>query len=454
MNLPKPSSRRVSIQLPHPYKVFVRAVGSLSQRRRGLISIIAGTGGGQIAILASAPIVSRLYEPSAVGHFGVVAAIALALGAVAALRFDAAIPLPTAPRDAYSLLYLGVISAVGVGACTELAVYMFNGPMGALLDFPQGSYLLYSTPILVVLIGIFSVLNQLAIRQRHFNVVARRNLFNGVAMAGSQVLGGFLGLGTGGMVLGFGVGQAAGLAGMMKELRIGSEEALAGRTLKRFRVVGGRYRRFPLVLAPSALLNVSGLQIPIVLMAWMFGGEVAGWFGMTQRILAMPMSLIGLAIAQVFLAELSNSAREDGGLARSLFLSASKRLLWVSLAFSSTLMIAGPPLFSCFLGAQWATSGVYARALSISLALQLLASPVSQTLTVYERQFVQLAWDLGRIVVVVGAIVITATIWHSAIITVWTYGCVSATTYGASWWLSYRTVCSVALEVREPGAAV
>ena len=59
-------------------------------------------------------------------------------------------------------------------------------------------------------------------------------------------------------------------------------------------------------MAPAGVLNVAGLYLPILLLAWLYGPVVAGYVGFTQRVLGLPMTLIGQSVAQVYLGELSS----------------------------------------------------------------------------------------------------------------------------------------------------
>jgi O-antigen/teichoic acid export membrane protein len=61
-----------------------------------------------------------------------------------------------------------------------------------------------------------------------------------------------------------------------------------------------RYRKFPLVSTWSALMNTLSWQLPAFMLAGFFSTSVAGFYSLGFRVLAMPMSLVGGAIAQVF----------------------------------------------------------------------------------------------------------------------------------------------------------
>ena len=423
-----------------PRGPWARAVGRLSHSRRGALTILGGTAGGQALALVTAPILSRLYSPSNFGLFTVLASVVSVVGTVSALRFELAVPLPEKERDAHGLVALGLASTGLTFLLASGIVALVGNQVATAFRQPELMPWLWAVPVTSMVMGAYLVLNQLAIRHRRYGAIGRRNLLQSVAMVVTQLVAGLAGLKAGGLIAGLGVGQATSAISLVAGSGLRSAEAREGRQRSRLRQMAGRYRRFPLVLAPSGLLNVTGLQLPVVLIAYWYGSSVAGWMGLTQRVLSLPVMLIGTAIAQVYLGELARAARDDLARARHLFRSASKRLFMIAIAAAVVVTAFSPLLFGLVFGAQWKTSGQYAQALALSLAAQLLAVPVSQTLIVFERQMLQLAWDAGRLVLITGAVGACYLLGGSALTAVWAYGVSSAVAYSISWVLSLQTV--------------
>ena len=406
--------------------------------RKGMLYIVLGAGGGQLAALVSAPIISRQYSPDDVGVFSVLSAVAFAVAVVAALRFELAVTLPRDDSEAAALVRLGICSTLATGFIGATLAVVFGDDVAEAAGQRRLGAWLPAAPILAAIIGIFSVYNQLALRRRDFGAVGGRNALNGIVTAATQVLAGVLGYRSGGLVVGFGAGQTAGIAALVtRSSKAGKGDKI---TLSEMRSAVVRYRRFPLVSVPAGLLNVAGLQFPIIAISMMYGSSVAGWLGMTQRVLALPMSLLGMAVSQVFLAELSRSIRTGEGAPKTIFGSASRRLFVLGTLAIVVTLLAGPALFTRFLGAQWEVSGQYAQALSLALGPQLCASPLSQTMIAYERQWMQLLWDIGRLIIVSAAILVADLLWHSPLATIWALGAASGAAYGASWLMSYWTI--------------
>lgn len=412
----------------------------LSVGRRGVLSIAAGTAVGQALALLAAPVLTRLFSPRDFGVLTIVTALAASLAAVAALRLELAVPLPESERDARSLVTLGLLSAAVTAVIGTVVVAVAGDRIAGVFNEPSLRPWLWLVPPLASIMASFLVLNQLAIRHQRYGAVGRRNLLSAVTTLSAQVLSGAAGLRPGGLVLGLAAGQLVGTVSLLKGSGLRSSETRGAGSFRSMRTVLSRYRRFPLLLAPAGLLNVLGLQLPVLLVAYFYGSAVAGWLGLTQRVLALPLMLIGQAIAQVYLGELSRDARLGGDRARALFHRTSVRLVSVALVGAVGLLLFAPTLFRLVFGPEWTTSGEYARALAVGIAAQMVSSPLSQTLIVLGRQGQQLAWDAGRLLLTAGVVVMCASFDLPAIATMWALGAALALSYFAGWWMAHRAV--------------
>ncbi len=369
------------------------AVRRQSHNRKGVLYILSGTAGGQILALCAAPFLARIYTPDDFGAFTIYVGIVATVGTVSALRLEMAVPLPAGEDEAQSVVLLGMLAVLMTSLFSLAILALVQDNLIEVLGGAHSSWWIWLLPPLFATTGVFLVLNQLAIRSRRFRSIGRRSVVQSVLTASSQVLFGLASLRPSGLILGFGLGQLGGALSLLSGSGLRSVAGRAGRRRQMLYRAAHRYWRFPVILAPSGLINVAGLTAPIFLVAYYYGLEVAGWLGLTQRILAVPVALIGAALGQVYLSELARSVRESSLSARALFTFATRRLCATALLVGSIVFVAAPWLFSIAFGPEWTQSGEYARALAFSLGLQLIAAPLSQTIVVFERQLLQLGWD-------------------------------------------------------------
>src|SRR5258705_13186106 len=82
------SSRLRNLKLDRP-----AMLGRLTENRfvRQVAVLLVGTGVAQILTIVAAPIITRLYDPSAMGLSGTLATVTSFIAVVASLRFDGAL---------------------------------------------------------------------------------------------------------------------------------------------------------------------------------------------------------------------------------------------------------------------------------------------------------------------------------------------------------------------------
>jgi len=155
-----------------------------------------------------------------------------------------------------------------------------------------------------------------------------------------------------------------------------------------------KYHRFPMLALPADLINTVAAQMPVILIGSRFGAEIAGYYALATRMMGAPVSLLGGAVRDVF-KRAANEQFRTLGHCRPIY----QRTFWVLLGLS-LLMVAcviplAKPLFVLLFGAQWALAGVMTVWLIPMYALGFMASPLSYTFYVVQKQNIDLLWQMG-----------------------------------------------------------
>lgn len=413
-------------------KSIPHLLGATSGSARGAAVIATGSAVSIAAAAISAPILTRLYSPTDFGVFSVLSAMSLALGAVAPLRYDLAVHLATSDDDARALVRLGLLCSLVTGALFFSIAYGFEGVAGQ--ESGLGTWLLIA-PVYVVIVGCYQVLNQWALRNQRYLASARRNALNGSLGSSGQILIGLLVTGPFGLILGAMSGQLAGAATLVR--KSGLRERPARHSM---RVNARRYVRFPLLFAPAGLVSASSAYAPLLIVALEFGTASAGWFGLAQRIIGLPVMLFGQAVGAVYLSRFANARRLGSGREKQIFFAATKVLLAGGAALGAIVFLAGPWAFDVVFGSEWQTSGLVARALSIGLVAQFVVSPLGATLMVFERGRINLVWEASRFVLTCSPLVLLWAAGADLLVCIWAYSIMLALCYIWWWELSRRTI--------------
>lgn len=412
------------------------------QFARSVATLVGGTASGQAILVLASPILTRLYTPEEFGTLAIYSSILGIVSVVASLRYELAIPLPEKDEDAANLLALSLGIVIGMSLIVGLGVWAFGEQITFWANAPALKSYLWLLPLGVGIVGTYQVFNYWAVRKQAFSRIARTKLNQGLGAALTQIGFGFLKLGPLGLLIGHVVGQGIGTTTLIALAQREDKEALKSISLRGLRHMARRYQRYPLLSSLSGLINSTGLQLPALLLASLYGLQVAGWFTLGQQVIGVPMTLVGQAVSQVYLGEAARLARQNPSSLRFLFLKIANRLLILGIPPLGVLALGGSWLFVWIFGESWRDAGTYMQVLSLMLLIQFMVVPLSQTLNILERQAWQLGWDVGRLLLVMTALLVTHTLSWSPLGAVAMYSIAMLIAYLSLFGLSLRAILS------------
>lgn len=363
--------------------------------------LVGSSAVGQGIVMVAMPLLTRMYSPEEFGVLSVFTSVLSIICVIASLRLEVAIPLPAKEGEAANV---AMLAALFVGITTPivaLLTWLFAEPLMELTDTTRLRPYLWLLPFGFAAIGLYEVLNYWALRQQAYGTIARTKLAQGFGSAIVMVGFGILSLGSAmGLLLGQVFGKAAGVTSLAARAWRDGRHLLAQVNGATLWASLRRYARFPLLGSWSALINSAGGQLPGILIASLWGVDVAGWFGLVQLVLIGPVALVINGIRQVFFAEVSRLRSADPKGMLPLFRTTGLRMLLVGVAPTLAVMVIGPWASALVFGEQWRSAGVYMQILAPLILLSSISAPLSIAMSAVERQDLQLGWDVLRLAVV------------------------------------------------------
>jgi O-antigen/teichoic acid export membrane protein len=372
---------------------------------KSVILLTSGVAIANLVTFAALPLLTRLYTPEDFSVLAVFSGVLSTLAVASCLRFDIAIPIPASDDDALNLLVLAVISAVIVAvviALLTLALWPFVDEVPRLAQVAPYAWLL---PIGLLISGLYLASQLHYVRHREFRLIAGTRIAQSGLAATVQIACGWTGIAPLGLLLGQVINAGAGaLILFQRLLRSGGSIRDRVRS-EHLRRLLREYRRFPTLSTLEALANASGIFLPVILIAMLDMGSEAGFLALAMTLMQAPMSLIGGAVAQVFLSRSPDSFRnrELGNLTQDV-------LIGLIRSGVGPILFAGivaPGLVGIVFGEEWDRSGVLIAWMAPWFVLQFLTAPVSMALHVTGHQrralAVQVLGLVTRSVMVLGA---------------------------------------------------
>jgi len=345
-------------------------------RRVGSVAI--GTAVGQGLVLLVTPYLARHYSPEAFGTLALLMTVSNISTAVACLRYDLALPAAETP-DTRGLLItaLTVACAIGVLGFVLLATLsnsFLTAQVGVLAQQP----ILVGTCICFV--GFFQATTAWFLRRGAFRAVALMRLSQGAWFSVFAVIP-CVGL-LWAHVLSFG----AGLLGLRLALVPRKTTDVA------WHEVALRYRHFPAVSLPGALLDVSGYSICIWVIATFYGQGTAGNYSQIQRLAGAPLMLMSISLGQILLKQTADLSSDRVALRR--FLTRILRLM-AALAVAGLVFLwfFGEPIVANLLGPQWNVNRRFLILVAIAVFVRACVSPLSAVLITLRRLGICLTWQ-------------------------------------------------------------
>lgn len=401
------------------------------------VAILAGGKGlAQVVVILSTPLLTRLFTPADFGILQVYISVTAIILVVASWRYEYAIPLPKDDKVAANLFVLSFAILLLTCGLLVAIILLPNGWLLELLNIESLQSYLWLIPLGVLGGGVYNIFNYWAIRRSQFTLIARTHFVKSFGMVATQLLSGLLSIGPPGLIAGDIIGKIGGVGSLYTQVWRNDKNLLVYVTIKGIKSIAWRYRRFPLISSFSSFLNSVGLNLPALLLMGFYGPQPVGWFALGQRVLNVPLMMVGKGVAQVYLSDAARIAHQGPVHLRKFYLRIALKLFLVGLIPIGVISLAGPWLFDLVFGQDWAQAGVYIQLLFFASLAKFVVNPLSQTLNILERQELQLIWDVGRLITVVVAFALPAYFQWSATVAIGLYSVLSLVTYGLLFWLS------------------
>jgi O-antigen/teichoic acid export membrane protein len=396
--------------------------------------VAGGTALAQGLLVIASPVLTRLYTPVDFGVLAVYVSLVSFLVTPASLRFELALPLPRSEREASGLLLLCVGLVILTTALGAIGLYAGRARVLAWMGEPGLGPFLWLVPVSTFGAGLYQVFNCWAIRKERYDRIARTRVTQGVTQILVQILAPRLG--AAGLLVGDALGRSNGtrsLAFLDWRRDWASLRRVRGVHLL---AVARRYRSFPLLSLGTAVLNTFNLRLPGLLLAIWYGPAEAGCFALAQRVFALPSSVIGESVAQVFFGE---SARVRGSL-MPLFTATVRRMFVLGLVLMGTSSLAGWFLVPVVFGPAWRAAGFFLLAIAPMALAQFTGACVSSALWVLERQDLALLREGIRTVLFLGGMLTAWLLGWDARRAVVLFGITGTLAYGVYGWITWLAI--------------
>lgn len=396
---------------------------------RNVLIIATGTAAGQAISILAAPIITRLYTPEDYGVFTSFMAIMSVMGSFSTLRYAVAIPVADNDTLSNNVLRLSFIVTLFLTLIISFVIIIFRKLFPNIFSTTQLSSFLWIIPVAFLGTGTYTALNFWALRKKHFKIITKTKIYQGVSGAGFKIGLGWMGFRPIGLLIGLLIQQFAGTGCLLLKLIREEPRFFSNFKKKEILLAARRFKDFPLYQNWSQILLSLGPQLPVFFIATYFGPETVGLFGLANAMVNMPMNLLGISVSQVYFAEIAQYGKTQPDKILQLSKSVIKKLSFIGIIPLLIIIVFGPSIFSSVFGHEWNEAGIYARFLSVMISSRFISSPIMSCLNVLELQRIQLFLNVFRVSIVSSTFVVCIYCGMSAMYTVLSYSITSTVYY-------------------------
>ncbi len=376
-------------------------------------------GFGSYALMT--PVFTRCYSPTDFAVFGILLSYVSTFAGIVCLRFDTAQVAAYDEEEGFGLIVGSLGVAVIISLLLGLIAQVFISKN--ILSFgvlPKWSFLVITS--LLLLNGWQTSLRGMLVRRSEFRIIGKVIATQGIGRSLTTTAFGLLNVGWMGLCAGEFVGKVLGLRIQASVLVPFVRKHGVQYGYNSVRGVLMKYWKYPLISVPSTMIDAAAAALPIPIITHLFGLTAAGYFTLVQRLLAVPVSLIGTNVADVFHAQLARDARNEPVQMRKSFLIFAKRLTSIAVLPAAVCLIAGPTLTGPVFGSKWHEAGLIVAVLAPLMFVSLVVSPLSRSILVIHKPEIKLIYDVSAILATIVPLylckylnrgIVEAMIWYS-----------------------------------------
>lgn len=375
-----------------------------SEFSRNVLLLMTGTTIAQAIPIAISPILTRIYTPEDFGIVALFVAISTIFGTLANGSYDLAIVLPKKDEDAINIFALGFIITLLLSLIILIVVCLFNDYFTQLLGNEEIGFWLYFIPLTVFFTGLFNILKYFNTRQKNYEDISKVTIIKSIILATIQLSLGFLKQGAAGLISAQIISNVFANMKLLKNI-FKNKLLISKISWVKIILIAKKYQRFPKFSMPSTIVNVLSYQMPILLLGMFFNTTVVGFYSLANKLINMPMGVVGGAMGQVFYQELATLDNDRKAIQKLTF-KTLKRLFLIGIIPFLIILIFGNYLFLFLFGEKWMVSGEYAQMLAPWMMMIFLFSPLSNLCFIYEKQKEALYFNLVTVIVNISVIFI------------------------------------------------
>ena len=388
---------------------------------QNISKLTLGNGFGELLVILSVPVISRIYTPKEIGIFMFFFSISDILSNIVIGKYESAIIISKNKKEAINIV-ISTISLTLINSVILSLFFLFFGKYFinyfGFNDISEFSFL--SIPLLITSLNFYKIIDHWNNYNRNYLIMAYSKFLQKVLLVTIQIIFSFFGFF--GLLIGRFISQIlSGFYLLIRSLHLISNFNFKELSIKSNFDTLKKYSEFPIFYLPSNLSNRISYNLPNITFSKLFNTEITGLYSLSYRLLASPMGIIMSAIGQVFYKEASVIHTKNTKKLYTFLKNFYLNTFLIGIIPFAILFFISPYLFPIILGDEWKMSGIYIQLLIPWLFLVFLNSPVTSILIILKKQKELFYYEFTSMITRVIVVVLSALFLKNSLYTVGLY---------------------------------
>lgn len=351
---------------------------------KNVITLLSGTAVGQIFSFLIIPVLTRMYSEELFGIYFIFLSTLNILKKVSTLRFELAILLPKKNSWAINAFAITIIFSVVTSVIILLGFYLLENLISKIKDISEISRYFILMPIALFASGIYEAFAAWNNRQKKYKKISVGKITNSTGIGLAQLGLNFTSIKNAGLIVGSIIGQAISSV-IIAILTIKDiAENFKYISFKKMKITLVKYKNIPTFNTTIDLFSSISNEIPVYLLTIFFNPTIAGYYGMSNKIIGTPMFLLSRSVGQVFFQKASENYIKKIDL--KSFLKKTYKNLVKLCVFPTLGILVIAPFIHYILGKEWTELPPYILILLPATAIDMIINPVLSIPTILNKQ--------------------------------------------------------------------
>ena len=328
------------------------------------------------------PIITKMFSASILGKYQLLISIITIFGVISCFKYEMAIVLPEKDNIASNVLILCLLALSSFCLILLLIFYLTNGVLLKALNAENLIDTFWLVPIGVFFFGLFEIIKYSLLRKKLFNLFSKARVYQVLSTQSLMIVFGLINPSLISLFLAFISGHFISTAVFLKK------SLMKIKPTKNIQIfeVAKKFKKFPFFNTPMVFANTLSNELPVFFLATYFSSETLGYFLLANRLIVIPMNLIGTAINKVYFQKASETFNRNKKNLFALYINTTRKLILLGMPPLFMFYFSSDFIVDLIFGDKWVVTGQMMKIVAITAFFKFITSPIGTSFTIINKQ--------------------------------------------------------------------